>query len=95
MGEPATGQLIRLIRKSELARDIQGFIIDRQARGLSPRTIEFYADELRHWQHCLNSKASNRFKKSGPATCGTIWWLFVSGAILAASTLHIGPCAPS
>jgi site-specific recombinase XerD len=50
MDEPATGQLIRLIRKSELAQDIQGLIIDRQARGLSPRTIEFYSDELRHWQ---------------------------------------------
>jgi site-specific recombinase XerD len=56
MGEPATGQLIRRIRESELARDVQGFIIDRQARGLSPRTIEFYADELRHWQRWLQQQ---------------------------------------
>jgi site-specific recombinase XerD len=53
MDEPATGQLIRPIRKSELAQDLQAFTIDRQARGLSPRTIEFYADELRHWQRWL------------------------------------------
>ena len=39
-------QLIRLFPLSGLARDLRGFLVDRQARGLSPRTIQFYQDEL-------------------------------------------------
>jgi len=38
---------------SRLEQDIQAFTIDREARGLSPRTIEFYAHALRYrlaWQ---------------------------------------------
>ena len=56
MAKSAEGQLIRLIRKSELAQDVQAFIIDRQARGLSPRTIEFYADELQYWMSWVGSQ---------------------------------------
>jgi site-specific recombinase XerD len=39
-------QLIRLVPRSELAHEIAAFVIDCQARGLSPRTAELYADEL-------------------------------------------------
>jgi len=47
---PATkrDQLIRLVPRSELAQEIGAFIIDRRARGLSPRTVQFYGDELRY-----------------------------------------------
>jgi hypothetical protein len=49
MRNTTQGQLIRLVFKSHLEQDIQAFVIDREARGLSCRTIEFYAEELRYW----------------------------------------------
>jgi len=39
-------QLSVLPKRSPLARDIDSFIVDRQARGFSPRTIEFYELEM-------------------------------------------------
>jgi hypothetical protein len=55
---PATGieQLIRLVRRIELAQDIGAFLIDREARGLSPRTVQFYGDELRYLRSYLQAK---------------------------------------
>ena len=37
-------QLIRLVPRIELAEDIGAFLIDREARGLSPRIVQFYKD---------------------------------------------------
>lgn len=41
--------------KHLISREILAFIIDRQARNLSPRTIEFYTDELRHFESFLTN----------------------------------------
>ena len=41
-------QLIRLVPQDEFAQDVDAFLVDRQARGLSPRTVGFYRDELRY-----------------------------------------------
>ena len=48
MSQPKREQLLFVLRQTELARDIMAFAIDRQARGLSPRTCEYYSEELRH-----------------------------------------------
>ncbi len=40
--------LIRIIQPTGLQRQVREFLIDREASGLSPRSIQFYADELRH-----------------------------------------------
>ena len=37
---------IRLVSPSPLSRDIREFLIDRQARGLSPRTVDYYREKL-------------------------------------------------
>lgn len=42
--------LILLKPRSPLAQDVTAFLVDRQARGLSPRTVDFYRDELRYLQ---------------------------------------------
>jgi site-specific recombinase XerD len=66
MSKSAQGQLIRLVHKSELARDVQSFVIDRQARGLSPRTIEFYSEELHFWQTYLECQGLNHVEELTP-----------------------------
>ncbi|NLE75692.1 MAG: tyrosine-type recombinase/integrase, partial [Chloroflexi bacterium] len=43
-------QLIRLLPRDALGSQIAAFLTDRQARGLSPRTVQFYGDELRHFR---------------------------------------------
>jgi len=35
-------QLIRLVPRSDFALDVTAFLVDRRARGLSPRTIKYY-----------------------------------------------------
>ena len=46
-------QLIRLIPRSGLGLEIAAFLLDRKARGLSPRTVEFYRGELRRLRQFL------------------------------------------
>lgn len=46
MSVTARDQLIHLVARTELAQDIGAFLIDREARGLSARTVRFYGDEL-------------------------------------------------
>ncbi len=43
-------QLTLLKTRPPLAQDVAAFLTDRQARGLSPRTVAFYRDELRHFR---------------------------------------------
>jgi len=38
------------------SQDLAAFLIDRQGRGLSARTIDFYQDELRYWQASLQQQ---------------------------------------
>lgn len=45
----ATSHMIRQILQSALQDEIAAFLVDRRARGLSRRTIQFYGEELRHW----------------------------------------------
>ena len=45
MSEPSLAQLT-LVKTSTLARDVADFVIDARARGLPPRTVEFYSSEL-------------------------------------------------
>ncbi|MGQ9595246.1 MAG: site-specific integrase, partial [Anaerolineae bacterium] len=49
MSTPKRDQLI-LLKRSPLDLDIAAFLVDRQARGLSPRTLQFYRDELRYFR---------------------------------------------
>jgi hypothetical protein len=39
MDAPKREQLLFVLRQTDLAKDIAAFVIDRQARGLSPRTL--------------------------------------------------------
>lgn len=44
------GQRLRLISSSPIAREFEGYIIDCQARGLSPRTIQLFREKSAHWR---------------------------------------------
>lgn len=50
-----SNQRIRLISSPALDTDIRDFLIDRQARGLSPRTVCWYDEKLRVVQRILAS----------------------------------------
>lgn len=41
---------------SDLARDVAHFLLDRQAQGLSPRTVDFHAEKLRHLTRWLDGQ---------------------------------------
>lgn len=56
MSHSPQGQLIRFVRKPQLAQEIDAFVIDRRARGLSERTIEYYDDELHNLQVHLQAQ---------------------------------------
>jgi len=49
--------LIRIIQPADLQRQIREFLIDREASGLSPRSLQFYGDELRHFTAFLGDHA--------------------------------------
>lgn len=38
-----------------ISREVNNFLVDRRAKKLSPKTIEFYSGELRLWQDYLSS----------------------------------------
>ena len=77
MSSTRKGQLIRLVSSDELRLEITAFLIDRQARGLSKRTIEFYHDELEHWYVWLRAQ-------------GTIDLSAVTPGLLRRWLLHLG-----
>ncbi|KPL23377.1 MAG: hypothetical protein AMJ93_04820, partial [Anaerolineae bacterium SM23_84] len=56
MSQAKREQLLFVLRQSDLGRDVAAFVIDRQARGLSPRTVEYYGSELRHLQAYLEGQ---------------------------------------
>ncbi len=49
--------LIHIVRQNDLQRQIREFLIDREASGLSPRSLQFYGDELRHFTVFLGDQA--------------------------------------
>ncbi|MBC7233113.1 MAG: tyrosine-type recombinase/integrase [Chloroflexi bacterium] len=62
MTEPKRDQLLFVLRKTELAQGITAFVVDRQARGLSRRTCQYYASELRHWQAYLEARGVHKLQ---------------------------------
>nr|MBC7245420.1 tyrosine-type recombinase/integrase [Chloroflexota bacterium] len=62
MAELKRDQLLSVLRQTELAQDITAFVVDRQARGLSPRTCEYYSKELRHLQAYLEGRGVRRVR---------------------------------
>jgi site-specific recombinase XerD len=46
MSTSDNNQRIRLVFKPELADEVRDFLIDRQARGLSPKTVAWYSEKL-------------------------------------------------
>lgn len=56
MSDPKIDQLTRFFSGPEFAQDTGAFLIDRQARGLSPRTVDFYDAELRYLRTYLESQ---------------------------------------
>jgi len=46
MSTVADVRRIHVLPRSELATDIDAFLVDREARGLSPRTVSWYAEKL-------------------------------------------------
>lgn len=41
-----TAPALRILTSSQLVLDVQGFLLDRRARALSPRTIDYYDEKL-------------------------------------------------
>jgi site-specific recombinase XerD len=62
MPGPQLEQLTRLhiVRQSDLAHDVTAFLVDRQARGLAQRSIDYYSDELRYLCAYLESRGVGR-----------------------------------
>ena len=46
MSSPENNQRIRLVLPADLQVEMRDFLIDRQARGLSPRTVDWYRQKL-------------------------------------------------
>lgn len=57
MAPAAQNPLICIVHSTSLQRQIREFLIDREASGLSPRSLQFYADELRHLTTFLGDQA--------------------------------------
>ena len=66
MKRPRTDQGIRLLRQTDLSRDIARFLVDREARGLSAGTIEYYAKKLCYLQNYLEGRGVRRIQDVTP-----------------------------
>jgi site-specific recombinase XerD len=69
MAPAAQSPLPRIIRPTDLQRQIREFLIDREASGFSPRTVEFYDDELRYFTTFLGDKAPASIRDITPDHC--------------------------
>jgi site-specific recombinase XerD len=67
MSGPERDQQFRILRQTDLAQDITGFLIDRQARGLTEGTVAYYADELRRWQSYVEDRGVHHVQDVTPA----------------------------
>jgi site-specific recombinase XerD len=47
---------LSILRSSNLARDVSGFLLDRKAQGFSPKTLKFYESELRLFLEYLKAQ---------------------------------------
>ena len=48
MVTPNVDTLLQLVSKSQFSQDVRAFLVDREAGGCSPRTLEYYSDELHY-----------------------------------------------
>jgi integrase/recombinase XerD len=64
--QPNHEQGIRLIPREPIAREIDAFLIDRQARGLSAGTVGFYRKKLHLWCHLFTSLDVHRVEEVSP-----------------------------
>jgi site-specific recombinase XerD len=60
------GIRLRLVARSTLDRDVTAFLVDRQARGLSTGTVEFYAKKLRYLQAYLERRGVQHVQDATP-----------------------------
>jgi site-specific recombinase XerD len=60
MPEPKRERLLFILRQTDLARDVTAFVVDRQARGLSQRSVDYYSDELRYLCAYLEGRGVGR-----------------------------------
>jgi site-specific recombinase XerD len=68
MSSLTSNQRIRLVSSSALETDIRDFLIDRQARGLSPTTVCWYDGKLRIAQRILASYGIEQVEAVRPTT---------------------------
>jgi site-specific recombinase XerC len=68
MSSLTSNQRIRLVSSSALETDIRDFLIDRQARGLSPRTVSWYGEKLQIVQRFLVSYDIQQIEEIRPTT---------------------------
>ena len=48
--------LTLVVSRSPLAREVDAFLVDCQARGLSPKTLDFYANQLKYATEYLRTQ---------------------------------------
>ena len=68
MSSLKSNQRIRLISRPALETDVRDFLIDRQARGLSPRTVAWYGEKLQIVQRVLASNGISQLEEIRPTT---------------------------
>ena len=68
MSNHACNQRIRLVSPTNLETEIRDFLIDRQARGLSPNTVAWYNEKLRIAQDIFASYGIEQVKDIRPTT---------------------------
>jgi len=67
MPEPKRDQVIRILRQTDVGKDVTAFVVDGQARGLSTRTVEFHADERRYLRVYLESRSVQHVQDVTPS----------------------------
>jgi len=53
---PATQNTLRILQKPVVDRELEAFLIDRRARGLSPQSVRYYSQKLDHLRDYLASQ---------------------------------------
>jgi len=66
MSELKKSLLIRILPQTDLGRSVASFLADRQARGLSPHTVDFYAAELHYLQAYLEKRGISSVQDTSP-----------------------------
>ena len=67
MSDGATHERIRLFPEQGILSALEDFLIDRQARGLSPATVLFYREKLSSFCHYALSQGADQVEAISPA----------------------------